>query len=186
MILDVGAFLAQQAAGHTLEAVHEVGNGDLGRVLDQQMYIIVFAVHLDQLSLEIGADIGEDGAQPIDGVAIEHLAAILRHKDQMDMHLKNTVPSAPNIVVYAHRPNYDIRMQRLQAFKYELMPTGEQQRSMRRFAGSCRYVFNKALAVQKDRHDRGEKKLGYAGLCKLLTEWRNSVETAWLTDAPVK
>lgn len=76
-------------------------------------------------------------------------------------------------------------MQRLQAFKYELMPNGEQQRHMRRFAGSCRFVFNKALALQKDRYERGEKKLGYAGLCKLLTEWRNSTETAWLADAPV-
>ena len=54
-------------------------------------------------------------------------------------------------------------MQRLQAFKYELMPTGEQQRQMRRFAGSCRFVFNKALALQKARHEQGDKKLGYAG-----------------------
>ena len=36
-------------------------------------------------------------------------------------------------------------MQRLQAFKYELMPNGEQRRQMRRFAGCCRFVFNKAL-----------------------------------------
>ncbi|WP_150112551.1 helix-turn-helix domain-containing protein, partial [Ferrovum myxofaciens] len=35
-------------------------------------------------------------------------------------------------------------MKRLQAFKYELQPNGEQARSMRRFAGSCRFVFNKA------------------------------------------
>ncbi|MCO8163167.1 transposase, partial [Pseudomonas sp. 21LCFQ010] len=56
---------------------------------------------------------------------------------------------------------------------------------MRRFAGSCRFVFNKALALQKERHEQGEKKLGYAGLCKLLTEWRHSPQTAWLTDAPV-
>ncbi|MFC4159980.1 RNA-guided endonuclease InsQ/TnpB family protein [Chitinimonas lacunae] len=76
-------------------------------------------------------------------------------------------------------------MERLQAFKYELMPTGEQQRDMRRFAGSCRFVFNKALALQKERYEQGEKKLGYAGLCKLLTEWRNSTETAWLANAPV-
>ncbi|MBC3882977.1 helix-turn-helix domain-containing protein, partial [Undibacterium sp. LX40W] len=34
-------------------------------------------------------------------------------------------------------------MQRLQAFKYELMPGSEQQRDMRRFAGSCRFVYNK-------------------------------------------
>ena len=76
-------------------------------------------------------------------------------------------------------------MQRLQAFKYELMPNGEQQRQMRRFAGSCRFVFNKALALQKERYEQGDKKLGYAGLCKLLTEWRNDVETPWLSDSPI-
>lgn len=76
-------------------------------------------------------------------------------------------------------------MQRLQSFKYELMPTGEQQRNMRRFAGSCRFVFNKALALQKERYERGDKKLGYAGLCKELTAWRNGTDTPWLSDAPV-
>lgn len=76
-------------------------------------------------------------------------------------------------------------MQRLQAYKYELRPDGQQERQMRRFAGSCRFVFNKALALQKERYERGDKKLGYAGLCKLLTEWRNRADTAWLADAPV-
>ncbi|MGB7535315.1 MAG: helix-turn-helix domain-containing protein, partial [Azonexus sp.] len=52
-------------------------------------------------------------------------------------------------------------MKRLQAYKYELKPNGEQQRNMRRFAG----VFNKALAMQKALFEAGEKKLGYAGLC---------------------
>lgn len=56
---------------------------------------------------------------------------------------------------------------------------------MRRLAGSCRFVFNKALALRKSRYEQGAKKLGHAGLCKLLTEWRNSSETAWLADAPV-
>ncbi|MBV6273872.1 transposase [Alcaligenaceae bacterium CGII-47] len=76
-------------------------------------------------------------------------------------------------------------MRRLQAFKYELRPDGQQQRQMRRFAGSCRFVFNKALALQKARYEQGEKKLGYAGLCKELTAWRNGPETPWLKDAPV-
>ena len=75
-------------------------------------------------------------------------------------------------------------MQRLKAFKYELQPNGEQMRQMRRFAGSCRFVYNKALALQKERYEHGDKKLGYAGLCKLLTEWRNGVETPWLAQAP--
>jgi putative transposase len=76
-------------------------------------------------------------------------------------------------------------MRRLQAFKYELTPNGEQQRQLRRFAGSCRFVFNKALALQKERFEAGEKKLGYAGLCKLLTEWRHGTETGWLSGSPV-
>jgi putative transposase len=76
-------------------------------------------------------------------------------------------------------------MRRLQAYKFELRPTGEQQRDMRRFAGSCRFVYNKALAMQQALYELGEKKLGFAGLCKALTAWRNSAETAWLADAPV-
>ena len=75
-------------------------------------------------------------------------------------------------------------MQRLQAYKFELQPNGEQQRNMRRFAGSCRFVFNKALAMQKERHEQGEKKLGYAALCKALTDWKAQQETLWLSDTP--
>lgn len=73
-------------------------------------------------------------------------------------------------------------MKRLQAFKYELQPNGEQIRAMRRFAGSCRFVFNKALAIQKTLYDGGEKKLGYAGLCKELTAWKSQPETLWLSE----
>ena len=76
-------------------------------------------------TMEIGADLGEDGEQPVDSISIEHAAAILRYKDHMDMYLKNAVSSMPNIVVVAHRPYYNIRMQRLQAFKYELRPDGQ-------------------------------------------------------------
>ena len=75
-------------------------------------------------------------------------------------------------------------MQRLQAYQYEILPNGEQQRRMRRTAGSCRFVFNKALALQQERYERGEKKLSYAGLCQWLTQWRNGTETPWLADAP--
>ena len=55
---------------------------------------------------------------------------------------------------------------------------------MRCFAGSCRFVYNKGLALQKARFEAGEKRLNYAGLCKLLTQWRSEAETLWLKDAP--
>ncbi|KAF1035065.1 MAG: hypothetical protein GAK33_04973 [Burkholderia lata] len=76
-------------------------------------------------------------------------------------------------------------MQRLQAFKFELMPNGEQQRNMCRFSGACRFVFNKALAWQKENYEAGGKFIGYVAMAKRLTAWRNGTETPWLKDAPV-
>jgi putative transposase len=75
-------------------------------------------------------------------------------------------------------------MKRLQAFKFLLRPNGNQIRGMRRFAGACRFVYNQALAMQKARYEAGEKKFNYAGLCRVLTEWKQQDETAWLNEAP--
>lgn len=76
-------------------------------------------------------------------------------------------------------------MKRLQAYKFELMPDGAQVRQMARFAGACRFVFNKALALQNSNHEAGGKFIGYVAMAKLLTGWRNGPETPWLKDAPV-
>jgi putative transposase len=38
-----------------------------------------------------------------------------------------------------------------EAFRFELLPTGEQARDMRSFAGSHRYVYNEALKFQQAR-----------------------------------
>ncbi|MFC0443128.1 RNA-guided endonuclease InsQ/TnpB family protein [Aeromonas media] len=102
----------------------------------------------------------------------------------MNMHRENAVSASSNVIDFAHRPKYIIAMQRLQAFKYELRPDGQQQLRMRRFAGSCRFVFNKALALQQERFEQGEKKLGYAELCKQLTQWKSEDSTAWLAETP--
>ncbi len=75
-------------------------------------------------------------------------------------------------------------MQRFQAFKYELMPTGEQQRDMRRFAGACRFVYNKALAWQRAQREAGEKRPGYTALCAALVAWKAQQATRWLSEAP--
>ena len=76
-------------------------------------------------------------------------------------------------------------MKRLQACQFRLEPTFEQRILLRKFAGCVRVVWNKGLALQQARHQAGEKKLGYAGLCKALTAWRNDPETPWLAEAAV-
>jgi len=73
-------------------------------------------------------------------------------------------------------------MQRLQAFKFELMPNGEQQRDMRRFAGARRFVYNKALDIQKANYAAGGKFIGYVNMANRLPEWKK--EFPWLNDSP--
>jgi putative transposase len=75
-------------------------------------------------------------------------------------------------------------MLRMQAFKYELLFNGEQARNSRKFSGACRFVFNKALAIQKENHEAENKFISYVAMAKQLTVWRNSTETPWLSEAP--
>jgi putative transposase len=71
---------------------------------------------------------------------------------------------------------------RLQAFKFELRPNGEQTRNLRQFAGSCRFVYNKALALNIERYEKKEERLGYAGLCAFLPNWK--MEHEFLSNVP--
>jgi putative transposase len=55
---------------------------------------------------------------------------------------------------------------------------------MCRFAGTCRYVFNKALATQKGNYAKGIKFHSYNKMAAWLTSWRNDPELSWLKDGP--
>src|SRR5579862_2295503 len=120
----------------------------------------------------------------INSCFIKNFLSVFRDKDQMYMHVKYTVSSRSNMFDFIHRPKYIIIMKRLQAYKFELKLSRGQKRTLNGFAGSCRYVYNKSLALQKERYEKGEKKLSYAGLCKQLTEWRHDLKLNWLSRTP--
>jgi putative transposase len=75
-------------------------------------------------------------------------------------------------------------MQRLQAFKYVLKLDGEQERNLRRYAGSCRFVYNKALALQQASHAAAGKFISYVTMAAWLPVWKREQGSAWLKDAP--
>jgi len=75
-------------------------------------------------------------------------------------------------------------MRKMQAFIFELLPDREQELDMRKISGACRFVFNKALGIQKENHEAVNKFIGYVSMAKQLTQWRSSEETPWLKEAP--
>jgi putative transposase len=67
-------------------------------------------------------------------------------------------------------------MKRLQAFKFELRANGGQQRRMRRFAGCCRFVYNKALAWQIAAYAKDRTvKFNYTKLANFLPTWKQEM-----------
>ncbi|WP_122490307.1 RNA-guided endonuclease InsQ/TnpB family protein [Klebsiella variicola] len=75
-------------------------------------------------------------------------------------------------------------MKRLQAFKFQLRPNGQQELDMRLFAGACRFVFNRALALQNENHEAGNKYISYTKMASCLIGWKSHPDTQWLKDAP--
>lgn len=71
------------------------------------------------------------------------------------------------------------------AYKFRLKAKAKQVALFRQQAGCCRFLWNKALALQKERLDAGEKVLRYVEMAKLLTGWKREEETAFLATAPI-
>ena len=57
-------------------------------VVHQQMNVVVFAIHLDQLRLEIVADLAEDGTKASDSISVQRPISVFCDEDQMDVKLK--------------------------------------------------------------------------------------------------
>lgn len=74
-------------------------------------------------------------------------------------------------------------MKKLQAYKFQLMTQAAQEEIMRRFAGCCRLVWNKALDLENEAYAKEGKHIGYSSLCHLLCEWKKQEKTKFLAEA---
>lgn len=70
------------------------------------------------------------------------------------------------------------------AFKYRFKTNKKIEGELSRISGCCRFVRNKALALQKERLEAGEYCLSYPEMAALLLEWKAAPETSFLKEAP--
>ena len=80
--------------------------------------MVMLAVEFHQFRLKVGADARKDAAQVINDFFCEHATAIFCHKDQVNVHLENTMPAVSYFIVFFHRPSIIQKMKRLQAYKF--------------------------------------------------------------------
>ena len=76
-------------------------------------------------------------------------------------------------------------MPSIRAYRFQLRTKPALARELQRTAGALRWLWNQALAEQRERHARGERYASYVDMCKWLTAWRGAPDTAWLSHGPV-
>lgn len=68
------------------------------------------------------------------------------------------------------------------AYKFRIYPTPEQEILLRKTVGSCRFVYNWALAARTDSWVNGKKSMSYRKTNKALTELKDEPEREWLSE----
>ena len=71
------------------------------------------------------------------------------------------------------------------AVRYRLEPTAEQEHLLSRAVGCVRFVWNRALAIQKSYLEQKCGILSYVDMAKCLTTWRNGETFGFLSESPV-
>ena len=74
-------------------------------------------------------------------------------------------------------------MKRYQAYKFQLRPSEAQKSALLQHAGCCRFVWNKALAFERENYELGGKYIGYNKMSKILTGWKKKEDMDFLNDA---
>ena len=73
-------------------------------------------------------------------------------------------------------------MKQLKAFKFQLKTNEAQALRLRQFSGCCRFVWNKALSLQKERLDNNQACLSYPKMAAQLIQWKRAPATLWLSE----
>src|SRR2546421_12924908 len=103
----------------------------------------------------------------------------------MGVQRENAMSACAKIVCICHRPYnrpYNIAMQIRKGYKYRLKTNRSTVAQFVRFAGACRFVWNKILAINEHRYYACVPRLSYAQACELLAWWKQSEEYGWLKD----
>lgn len=68
----------------------------LGWIVHKQVNVVVFAIHTNKLGFKVTANFLEDGSESLNSIAVKYPSSILGDEDQMNVQLKNAMPTVSN------------------------------------------------------------------------------------------
>lgn len=176
--LQVREVTPHQPGGDALERVHQLGEGDLRWIGDQQVDMAVLAVELPKFGLEVDADRPEDPLQGFQVLGSEHAPPVFGYEDQVRVQDERTVSAGTDRLTHkAHRPSIILAMNRGQRARLYL--TAEQEARLWQWSGTVRFLWNLARDQRRWQRDVGKTRQ-----CLDLTDLRREVD--WIADLPAQ
>jgi len=68
----------------------------------------------------------------------------------------------------------------IKSYKYRIYPNDCQKHLLLNNFGACRFIFNRALALKKQRYEQYKDNLGVYEIAKMITFWKKTDELKWL------
>jgi len=141
--------------------------------------VVVLPIELDQLGIKVPADTSQYLPEQIQVLPVEHLAAVLSNKDQVDVKGRNYGPTTAVIVIGSYRPTcYPGSV--LVRYRYRAYPTSDQEKMLARTFGCARVVYNDTIRYRSEVHGPN---LGDAEIqTGVITLAKRTEQRAWLSD----
>lgn len=89
-----GEFASHGVGGAAFEALGENGYRECGRVRDQYVEVVGFAVELDQIDIELGADGAHGGFSEGEHWVGEQFSPVFGYEDEVGVQQRHAVPFA--------------------------------------------------------------------------------------------
>jgi hypothetical protein len=89
----VRELLSEQPRRDALERIHEAGDRDVRRILDQEMNMVFFAVDLAERGSEVPAHVLKDASHPFEVLHCEDMVAVFGYEDQMNVNTEDNMPA---------------------------------------------------------------------------------------------
>lgn len=173
--------LSQAAGRDAFEAVHQPGHGDLRRVLDQEVNVVLFPIALGEVRAEVDTHLGEHVAEEVVVFSGQHTTSVLGHEDQVNVHSENAVPAGPVVLLGGHRPTCSVIVVQAR-YRYRIEPNEAQRAMLTRTFGCARVVFNDAIRCRDEAYCGEEKITPTEVQRRVITDAKTTEQRAWLSE----
>ena len=144
------------------------------------MDVVILAIGFDQSRLKVLADTGKEACSVSCAASDKTFRRYLVTKTKWTCNAKTQCLPVRKSFVFAIDQLYNMSMQIRKGYKYRLKTNRATRAKFVRFAGACRFVWNKVLSINEHRYFAGVPCLSYAEACQLLAWWKQSEEYGWL------